>query len=193
MTAAIVKSEPTDIIPLSDLATRINAAHRRCEDAARSAVQYAVEAGELLIQAKDQCKHGEWIPWLEDNCDFSKRTGQLYMRLAEFVPTLPSNAQHVALLPLRDIDKLQRLEPEERDRVIEAVEAEHLDSVDAAVISHRRAEIGRRREEAAQAHPTGGGIITGDMSLLENAVADDSADLFVTDPPYLEGTIDTFG
>jgi hypothetical protein len=27
-------------------------------------------------------KHGEWLPWLADHCKLSKRTAQLYMRVA---------------------------------------------------------------------------------------------------------------
>jgi Protein of unknown function (DUF3102) len=40
-------------------------------------------AGDLLIEAKAQLKHGQWLPWLRENCLISERTAQLYMRCAK--------------------------------------------------------------------------------------------------------------
>jgi hypothetical protein len=42
-----------------------------------------MNAGDLLIEAKKQLKHGQWLPWLEQYCALSRRTVQLYMKLAE--------------------------------------------------------------------------------------------------------------
>jgi hypothetical protein len=57
--------------------------------------------------------------------------------------------------------------------------------------SHQKAED--RRQRIASAPEIGGNIHTGDMSLLFDLVADDSADLFFTDPPYHEDKTDLFG
>jgi hypothetical protein len=65
----------------------------------RRAVEHAIAAGELLIEAKKQVKHGEWQIWLMANCDISERTVQAYMRLAR-TPLEKRNA--VADLPLRE-------------------------------------------------------------------------------------------
>jgi hypothetical protein len=64
-----------------------------------SAINHAIAAGELLLEAKRQVKHGEWLPWLAENCDIAERTAQAYMRLAR-TPLEKRNA--VADLPLRD-------------------------------------------------------------------------------------------
>ena len=37
----------------------------------------------MLLEAKDQLKHGTWLPWLRDHCTLSERTAQLYMRCAK--------------------------------------------------------------------------------------------------------------
>src|SRR5215210_6325913 len=58
----------------------------------QSAVRHAVRAGELLTEAKGQVKHGEWLPWLEENFPGSERTARNYMRFA-------ANRQRVADLP----------------------------------------------------------------------------------------------
>jgi hypothetical protein len=68
---------------LADLAARIRSAHQATSAALSSALIHAMAAGDLLIEAKAQIKHGEWLPWLVDNCAMSDRTAQLYMRCAK--------------------------------------------------------------------------------------------------------------
>ena len=46
------------------------------------AIEHAIRAGEALIQAKQLVEHGQWLPWLRDNCKMSERTAQNYMRVA---------------------------------------------------------------------------------------------------------------
>lgn len=67
---------------LPDLAARIRAAHDGARAAAKRSVEHAIAAGELLIEAKAQLKHGQWLPWLRDHCDMSDRTARAYMRVA---------------------------------------------------------------------------------------------------------------
>ena len=95
---------PSKNLPaLNDLAKRINEEHEACQVAMRSAVEHAVRAGELLIEAKAGLAHGQWLPWLEGHCGVSERTAQAYMRLARELPKLePEDAQRVADLPLRE-------------------------------------------------------------------------------------------
>ena len=45
-----------------------------------------MEAGRLLIQAKDQVGHGGWLPWLKANTSVSERTAQAYMKVARDLP-----------------------------------------------------------------------------------------------------------
>ena len=44
---------------------------------------HAMAAGDLLIEAKAQLKHGQWLPWLAKHCVISERTAQLYVKLAK--------------------------------------------------------------------------------------------------------------
>ncbi len=44
--------------------------------------------GEKLIQAKAKCRHGEWLPWLEANCNVSQPQASKYVRLANNLPEL---------------------------------------------------------------------------------------------------------
>jgi hypothetical protein len=50
----------------------------------RAESESILNAGRLLIEAKEQIKHGEWLRWLEREFDLSDRTAQNYMRAARF-------------------------------------------------------------------------------------------------------------
>lgn len=66
---------------LALLGQEINQEHRLCADAAYSAVEHAIRAGELLVEAKAGVKHGDWLKWLEENFEGSRQTAQVYMKL----------------------------------------------------------------------------------------------------------------
>jgi len=63
---------------LATLAEQINAEHRACDDALRSGLQHAVNAGGLLTEAKERVNHGEWGSWLADNFEGSTRTAHIH-------------------------------------------------------------------------------------------------------------------
>jgi len=113
---------------LKSLAGTINDTHAAAGASFRAGVQHAMEAGRLLIEAKEQVGHGEWLPWLRANCEFSERTAQAYMRVAKRAGELEASPQRVADLPLREALALlaapQPQEPTvEGGETIEAIEA----------------------------------------------------------------------
>jgi hypothetical protein len=65
------------------LCAEIRKAHADVQDAAKTAAQRAIDAGHLLIEAKELVPHGEWLPWLRENCALAERTAQLYMKIAK--------------------------------------------------------------------------------------------------------------
>lgn len=73
---------------------RINAEHRACEVAAHSAVEHAINAGELLTEVKAELGHGEFGTWLEANFEGTARSAQTYMKLARNRDALEANTQH---------------------------------------------------------------------------------------------------
>jgi hypothetical protein len=91
---------------LSHLADRINAEHAQAETALRTGLEHARNVGLLLLEAKAQCAHGRWVPWLESNVRFSVRTAQAYMRVAQRWHELEAKAQPVALLTFKQAVKL---------------------------------------------------------------------------------------
>ena len=75
-------------------------------------MQCALEAGALLVKAKEQVPHGQWESWLAENCAVAPRTARSYMRLATAFPALPeAERQRVADLPLREAVKAIATDP----------------------------------------------------------------------------------
>jgi hypothetical protein len=64
------------------LAAMIREAHDAARIAARFSAERAIEAGNLLIEAKATIGHGHWLPWLKQHVGVSERTAQGYMRIA---------------------------------------------------------------------------------------------------------------
>lgn len=86
----------------TDLAADINRFHELACLRAEEAIDHAKQAGLLLLEAKAALKHGEWLPWLQQNIFVSARQVQRYMQVAQG-----------RALPLRSLvksDKVSHLE-----------------------------------------------------------------------------------
>lgn len=73
---------PLSSRPLSKLAKLAESEHQSAIGAVMDALKHAKVAGDLLLEAKSQVQHGEWLPWIADNLSFTDRTAQAYMRIA---------------------------------------------------------------------------------------------------------------
>ena len=45
--------------------------------------QNFIEIGNLLLEAREQVKHGEWESWLKENVSFSRQTANKFMQVAQ--------------------------------------------------------------------------------------------------------------
>src|ERR1700730_15659721 len=97
---------------LADLAARIKAEHDAYVAAIKQSLSRAMAAGDMLIEAKAQLKHGEWRPGIAERCGSPDRTASHYMRLARNRSTIEQNG-NVADLTVRAAAAL--LAPEESD------------------------------------------------------------------------------
>jgi len=95
-----------------ELSKQINKEHELVLTHAVKALEHARNAGGLLIQAKANCKHGEWGEWLDSNFHGSSRQAQRYMRVHEHWPEIEAKATRGSDFSLRQGLKLLE-EPKE--------------------------------------------------------------------------------
>lgn len=173
------RSEPTararKRLPPPSLADQINAEHEAAVSKAREALEHARRAGELLLKAKEKVDHGEWLAWVRENCRFSVRTAQVYMRIAENWPRL-ANAQASAHLSLEDALKLlaePRAEP--ADDLIQKAKKAVAEQIADAEQRRTRATSSRATTETVEAThviETGTGRKVVTMTTPDNVSAD---------------------
>ena len=102
---------------LTELATRINEAYEAVASAQKGTLEYAIKTGELLQEAKNKVKHGEWSKWLELNCpNIPARTATDYMKLAEQQARIAPNRQRAADLSIRGALRAIKPQPEPKTR-----------------------------------------------------------------------------
>jgi hypothetical protein len=108
----------TEIVSLTELASRINAAHDACLSSAQDAVTRAIEVGRLLTEAKDKVEHGGWV---EANCSFGIREAQRYMRVFRQRDRIEEEMRHGVshLGSLRDLVVMLTC-PREMDDLLQA-------------------------------------------------------------------------
>jgi hypothetical protein len=77
--------QPIKIVtPLPVLAELIKA---DLDAAEKAGIEHYRAAGEKLLEAKSQLKHGEFGPWLKNNFNLSRQTANRYMAYAQKAPT----------------------------------------------------------------------------------------------------------
>lgn len=187
---------------LDDYAARINEAHSLAVTHAATAIEKALEVGRLLTEAKDACSHGQWLPWLRENCAFSERTAQAYMRLHAKRDRIEvesaANAQRVADFSVRDALKYLaeplgsddgERKPPAMDRVDLALEGVGvvLDEFGHGDLWNR---LGRERDDADVDDSEALNIADAGMLALAIKV---SEEYFVLSPTILHGGIRTCG
>src|SRR5215216_1060692 len=100
--------EKREAARLETLASEINEGHRAFIGSLLKTAEHGIRAGELLSEAKAQCNHGEWLPWLENNFEGSARTAQEYMKLYKHrdeIRTKTQNSAHLSISgALREIE-----------------------------------------------------------------------------------------
>jgi hypothetical protein len=110
---------------LTDLAARIRAEHKDFCTALRRSLRRAFNCGELLIEAKAIVSHGSWEGWVHQQCDFSLRTAQAYIKLSRHRDKIEAKAEDSAFLT---IDAALRLIDEEKTDAKKTITVEKQES-----------------------------------------------------------------
>ena len=116
-----------------------------------------IEIGRRLCEAKDLLAHGEWLPWLSRETDFSERKAQQYMQAFReygadqmwmFGPE--TNTKTFADLPISKALALLSVPESEREAFAEEVGAESLSTRELKAAIAERDEALRREKEARE-------------------------------------------
>jgi hypothetical protein len=81
---------------LTALAAEIQTLHAASEAALHTSIEKATAAGRLLIEAKAEVVHGQWLPWLK-SVGISTRTAQQYMQLARVPADKYETVSHLGI------------------------------------------------------------------------------------------------
>ena len=109
-----------------------------------------IEIGRRLVEAKEMLQHGEWLPWLKKETEFSERRAQMYMQAFQQYGAAQQglfgtdiNTQTFADLPISKAIALLSVPESEREEFAAEVDAEH--------ISVRELKQAIREKEEAEA------------------------------------------
>jgi len=100
--------------------------------------------GQRLIEAKELLPHGEWLPWLNDQVEFSERTAQDFMRLAREW----SNPQTLADFGKAKALKLLLLPSAEREEFMQTHDVPNMSTRELEDAIRERDEARKRAEDA---------------------------------------------
>ncbi len=117
-----------------------------------------IEIGRRLCEAKDMLQHGEWLPWLSRETEFSDRTAQNYMRAfreygADQMWLLgpETNTKTFADLPISKALALLSVPESEREAFAAEVGAEGLSTRELEQAIRERDEAMKRAKAAEEA------------------------------------------
>lgn len=124
------------------------------DQARRMAIDYIIELGKRLTEAKSLLQHGEWGDWLKNKVEFSQKTATDYMRIYEEfgmdqLSVIPSaNQQAISNLSYTKVLALLAVPREEREEFIEQNDVENISTRELDKIIKERDEALKRAEEA---------------------------------------------
>lgn len=101
----------------------------------RLILEYAIEIGRRLCEAKSMLPHGEWGNWLREEVEFSQSTANNFMRMFEeygadqiSIFGAEAKSQTIGNLPYTKALKLLALPAEEREEFVQTQDVAHMSS-----------------------------------------------------------------
>jgi hypothetical protein len=110
-------------VVLDDLAGAIRIEHGAVTADIGSALDHAMNAGDLLVEAKDRVGHGRWADWLRKCGGLSQRTATNYIALAKARFEIEANRHAHANLTIQRALRLAGKNPSGSNRRARAVPA----------------------------------------------------------------------
>lgn len=138
---------------IQTVTTEIRTMHRQAQG---MILNYAIEIGRRLKEAKSLLEHGEWGEWLENEVDFSRSTANNFMKIFEEYGAKQvslfgdANSQTLGNLPYTHALKLLAVPAEEREEFVEEHHVEDLSSRELDRLIKERDAAVRRAEESEE-------------------------------------------
>lgn len=136
---------------IQTVTTEIRTLHRQAQG---MILNYAIEIGRRLKEAKSLLEHGEWGEWLENEVDFSRSTANNFMKIFEEYGAKQvslfgdANSQTLGNLPYTHALKLLAVPAEEREEFVDEHHVEDLSSRELDRLIKERDAAVRRAEES---------------------------------------------
>jgi hypothetical protein len=144
---------------LEELLPQIQGKHEMVEHRLADTLEYAQQAGELLLEAKKLAGHGGWLPYLKE-CGIPDRTASGYMRIAKQwgkvkSATLPDLSYRgaIAYLAAEEKEEKERIKRLRAQEKADAVEDAEDDPFDGNLAAERDARIRARDAEWEAGEP----------------------------------------
>ena len=157
---------------IQTVTTEIRTLHRQAQG---MILNYAIEIGRRLKEAKSLLEHGEWGEWLENEVDFSRSTANNFMKIFEEYGAKQvslfgdANSQTLGNLPYTHALKLLAVPAEEREEFVEEHHVEDLSSRELdRLIKERDAAV--RRAEESEARELAQADALAELEALRNKV-----------------------
>lgn len=119
----------------------------------RLALEYAIEIGRRLKEAKSMLAHGQWGPWLKEEVEFSQSSANNFMRIfeeygADQISIFGAEAESKTLgnLPYTKALKLLAMPAEEREAFVENNDVAHMSSRELEQAIREREQAIRERD-----------------------------------------------
>ena len=138
---------------IQTVTTEIRTLHRQAQG---MILNYAIEIGRRLKEAKSLLEHGEWGEWLENEVDFSRSTANNFMKIFEEYGAKQvslfgdANSQTLGNLPYTHALKLLAVPAEEREEFVEEHHVEDMSSRELDRLIKERDAAVRRAEESEE-------------------------------------------
>ena len=123
--------------------------------AQRLVLEYAIDIGRRLCEAKAMLPHGEWGTWLKEEVDFSQSSANNFMRIFEeygaeqlTIDGAVANSQTLGNLSYSKALRLLAVPAEERDQFAQEHDVEHMSTRELDRVIRERDEALRRAEVA---------------------------------------------
>lgn len=121
----------------------------------RLILEYAIEIGRRLHEAKSMLPHGQWGSWLREEVEFSQSTANNFMRMfdeygADQISIFGAEAKSQAIgnLPYTKALKLLALPAEEREEFVKTEDVENMSSRELERAIRERDEARKQAQDA---------------------------------------------